>query len=1102
MKKRLILTFAFWCMGFSLIFAQADETLMLRHPSMSKDQIAFAYASDIWIAQQDGQYPRRLTIHEGTERDPYLSSDGQWVAYYANYEGNLDVFVVPAEGGSPKRLTFHPGDDRVKGWTPDGKVIFASSRLSSSNRYTRLFAVSPSGGMPEVMPMPEAHQGSLSPDQSKTAYIKNPDPTDMRFTYRPFKRYRGGNVPRIWIFDNQTYEVEEIPSADAINTRPVWVGNTVYFLSDRNGRTNVFAYVPGSQKVEQLTRFNEFDIKTLQTNGEALVFEMGGRIHTMDLSSKKVQNIPVRIQADIPWKRPHFVDASNNISGVDLSPSGVRAVVASRGDIFTIPTDKGDIRNLTQTPGVHERAPAWSPDGKHLVCLSDASGEYQLMLYDQKGEAEPISISPGDPSFYYNPEWSPDSKKLIYTDKKMQLWYMSMADKKPILIDADSYDDPRGHLNPQWAPDSRWITYEKRLDNQLSAIFIYDTKDGSKHQITDGMSEATAPTFSRDGKYLFFAASTNYGLNASWLDMTNYERQVRSSIYAAVLQKDQASPFAPESDEETIEEEATTSLGLTPERDRQSYPARMVEEEPEEEKFEVKIDFDQIDQRIISLPIPARVYNNLDGSVEGKLFYAENVPNQFGQTLHVFDLKEKESEDFLSRIFGYQISADGKKLLYVSPGGGGLSISIVGTGGKPKPGQGRLNLSNWKVKVDPAAEWQQMFEENWRIQRDFLYDENMHGVNWKAMKKRYAPFVAHLGHREDLNYLLAEINGELVIGHNYVSGGDFPDVDYVSIGMLGADYAVENGRYRFAKIFSGLNWNPNFRAPLTEPGVNVQEGDYLLAVNGNPLTSAQNIYEAFVNTTGKQTVLTVNSSPSMEDAREVTVVPIGNEGGLRNMAWVEGNRQKVDEMTKGQVAYVYMPNTGGGGYTFFNRYYFSQLDKKAVIIDERFNGGGSAADYVIDLLDRKVTNYWGARDGLITTTPGAVIDGPKVMITNEYAASGGDLMPFLFREHKLGKLVGKRTLGILIGIFGYPSLMDGGSITAPRFGIYSKDGKWIIENEGVAPDVEVEMTPKDVIAGKDPQLEKAVELIMEEMKANPQPTPPAMPKGPVRGHRK
>ncbi|MBS3807201.1 MAG: PDZ domain-containing protein, partial [Bacteroidales bacterium] len=1038
MKKIFLLTTLF--LGGMMVLGQtAEETLLLRSPSVSPSGVCFAYGGDIWTADKNGNYVQRLTVHPGVESRPMFSPDGKWVAFSGSYEGNTDVYVVPTEGGMPKRITYHPSTDILRGWKGNGELIFASSRESNSGRYTKLFTVEREGSLPQAMPIPEAHQGKVSPQGGYTAYIKNPDPSEGIGTYRPFKHYRGGNTPKIWIFNNATYEIEEIPPAGSNNTHPVWTDEqTVWFLSDRNGYSNIFRYDRQSGQVSQITSFEDFPVKNLYANGPTLAFEQGGRVHLYDVKQQSVNTLHIKVNPDIPYKRAHYEEGRDYIRQFDLSPTGVRAVMGVRGDIFTIPAEKGDIRNITESPGTHDRFPAWSPDGQKIAWFCDATGEYRLMINDQKGAGEPSSIAFEDPSFYHGPWWSPDSKKLVFYDKHLNLYYLDLNEKQPVQIDRDIYANPMPKFTPDWSPDSKWITYTRRLENQLSAVFVYNVETGRRHQVTDGMSEATYPTFGAEGKYLFFAASTDFGLNASWLDMSNYPHRVTSSLYAAVLQKDEPSPFAPESDEEEPEKKKE-------EKEKQEN------DNPEDKK--VQIDFQHLDQRIVSLPVPTRSYSELEGAVSGKLLYREDVPDKPGYVLHAFDMEKKEDEIYLDGIRGYSLSANGKKMIYASLSG---DYAIVDATAQPEPGKGTLNLSGMKVHVVPEKEWQQMFDELWRIERDYFYVENMHGVDWKAVKAKYGKFLPHVGHREDLNYLFAMMMGEMVVGHNYVGGGDMPEQEGVQTGLLGADYEVVNNRYRIKKIYSGLNWNPSFKAPLTQPGVDVSEGDYILEVDGEPLTAEKNIYSLFQHTVGKQVNLKVHSEPTLEGARQVTVVPVESERNLRNMNWVEGNRKKVNEMTDGRVAYVYMPNTGQGGYTFFNRYYFSQLDKEAVIIDERFNGGGSAADYVINLLDRQITNYWGSRDGKVSSTPGAGIFGPKAMIINEYAASGGDLMPFLFKQKELGPLVGQTTLGILVGIYGYPTLMDGGYVTAPRFGIFSKDGEWIIENEGVHPDVEVE----------------------------------------------
>jgi len=1090
MKRRTRNGFVLSCFLVSVIALSAfgqDETLLLRQPTVSADYVAFVYAGDIWIADRSGGSARRLTVHPGVESNPMFSPDGARIAFSGNYDGNVDVYTIPTTGGPPKRLTFHPADDFVLAWTPDGKrILFSSTRYSTTNRYSRLYTVSVEGGFPEPLPMPMAERGTYSADGTHIAY------TPIRDAFQTWKRYRGGRTSPIWLFDLKTFDVVEIPHDRASDTYPMWLGDTVYFLSDRNRTMNLFAYDTRTKRVRQVTHHDDFDVKSVSAGAGVVVYEQAGKLHLFNPADGKSKALRIRMAADLPYTRSRYEKAVSFIRGADISPTGVRAVFEARGDIFTVPAKKGDIRNLTRTPGVHERDPAWSPDGKTIAYLSDASGEYQLMLREQTGLEEPKVLSLGDATFYYSPNWSPDGQKILYTNKRLNLFYLDLKTSKPVLVDTDTYEHAVRSLDPVWSPDSRWIAYTKRLDNQLRAVFLYELATGKTHQLSDGLSDASSACFSLDGKYLFFAASTNYGLNVGWQDMSSYERLVRRSLYVAVLNKEQASPFAPESDEESVDKEKEKDAktpGDAKKNEMESKEEKTAKEK-DRRKVEVRIDLENLDQRIVALPVPSRNYDNLQAAADGKLFYLvltdkthqEMADNPEGHILYRFDMKERKDKPFLEKVHSYWISYDGKNLLYRGPGN---SFGIVKTAEEPKLSDGKLNLEKMEVYVDPPAEWSQMLNEAWRIQRDFFYDPNMHGADWPAVREKYRPFLAHVGHRSDLNYIFSEMFGELVVGHAYVSGGEMPPTDRVPVGLLGADYEIVDGYYRFARIYSGENWNPDLRAPLTEPGVNVSQGDYLLAVNDRPLKAPMNIYALFEKTADRMTVLKVNSKPTMEGARTVTVVPVADESGLRHRAWVENNRRMVEKMSDSTIAYVYMPNTAEAGYTYFNRYYFSQLNHEAVIIDERFNGGGSLADYIIDMLSRPLLCYWATREGKAFPTPGASIYGPKAMIINEYAGSGGDAMPLFFRRRGLGKLIGKRTWGGLIGIYDYPVLMDGGRVTAPRMAIFSPDGKWEVENEGVAPDIEVEMTPKLVIEGHDPQLEKAVEVVLKELKKNP-----------------
>ncbi len=1062
------------------------ETLLLREPALSAQRVAFVYAGDLWVARREGGAPVRLTVSPGIEADPKFSPDGKWIAFSADYGGNLDVYLVSAEGGQPRRLTWHPSPDVVEGWTPDGKkILFSSGRYSHSRRYSRLFTLPVEGGLPEPLPMPMAEHGCFSPGGKKIAY------TPIRDAFRTWRRYRGGMTTPIWIFDLETHEVVEIPHVNATDTRPVWVGGTVYFMSDRSGTMNVFAYEVNTGKVRQVTRHRDYDVKWLSGGPSGLVYEQGGRLRLLDGKKGVSRPFPVWIAPDLPSLRPHYVKALDFVRSAGISPTGVRAVVEARGEILTVPVEEGDVRNLTRSPGVHDRYPAWSPGGGRIAWFSDRGGEYALWIRDQLGRKPAERIDLGTPTFYYSPRWSPDGKKILYTDKKLHLWYLDLEKKSPVLVDTDLYDDPRPGLDPCWSPDSRWIAYTRDLPNKFRAVFLYDLASGKTHQVTDGRSYASSACFSRDGKYLFFKASTDYGLHTAWLDMSSYDRPLDWSLYAAVLSSREPSPFRKRSDEE----KTGKGKGKKKEEKKEKGPGKK-KAGPSPGGAEVRIDLEGLGRRILAFPLPARRYGKIQAAEGGKVFYTEagRRGRGGGSRLRVFDMKTRKEKVFMEGVGGFQVSADGRKILYQA----GKTVGITGIQGAPKAGAGRLSkLESARILVDPKAEFRQIFDEAWRIERDFFYAANMHGADWAAVKEKYRPFLPYAASRSDLNYLLAEMIGELTVGHAYVGGGDSPKVEGEPVGLLGADLEREGDFYRFGRIYGGLNWNPGLRAPLTEPGVKVSEGDYLLSVDGVPLRAPVNPYSLFVGTAGKSILLRVNSKPTEKGSREVTVVPVAGEGRLRLMAWVEENRKKVDRLSGGKLAYVYMPDTGRTGYTFFNRYYFSSLDKQGVILDERFNGGGSVADYVVDLLGRKPLCWWATREGRPIGSPNACVFGPKVMIINQYAGSGGDAMPYFFRERGLGKLVGKRTWGGLVGIFHYPPLMDGGFITAPRIGIFSVDGKWVVENHGVDPDIEVEMTPKEVIAGRDPQLEAAVEEALEELKAHPVPKP-LRPPDPVR----
>ncbi len=1065
-----------YCLGLAALVSgqiAVDKPLLLHHPTISRSQIVFSFANDLWSVSRSGGEAVRLTTGVGSEIDPIFSPDGSQIAFTGEYDGNVDVFVMPAAGGTPKRLTWHPAADHAVGWTPDGKsIIFWSSRTSYSS-FSRLFTVPVDGGFETQLPLDRAVEGAYSPDGTRLAYV----PTDK--WQKAWKRYRGGQTTPIWIATLSDSGIVKVPRTNSNDFNPLWVGDTVYFLSDRNGPVSLFAYDTRSRQVTEAVKNDGLDFKAASAGPDAIAIEQFGALLVYDLKTRKTTPVQVRLNGDFGEIRAHFRKVlPGEIRSAGISPTGARAVFAAHGDIFTVPAEKGDIRDLTKTVAAAERDPAWSPDGKSIVYFSDASGEYALEIRDQSGMGEARRISLGNPApFPYSPRWSPDSKKIAYTDQQLNVWYVDLEKGTPVKIDTDTYAGPSA-LDPSWSPDNKWIAYTRQLKSHLHAVFAYSLEQNKAFQLTDGMSDAAHAVFDKEGKYLYFTASTDAALTNGWLDMSSIQRPVTCSVYLMVLPKDEPSPLAPESDEEKAADETAKK------------PADTAKKE-----VTVRIDLDNISQRILALPLPARNYISLDAGKTGILFLEEAPAMQSlagpseGRSLQMFDLKTRKTDRIRENINGFWLSANGEKMLYrqqlqffIAAAGRGPATPTAGAAGTGGP----LRLDTMEVYVDPRAEWAHMYLQAWRGQRDFFYDPGLHGVNREAMEKKYEPYLANLTCRDDLNYVFEEMLGEMTVGHMFVGGGDRPEVKRVPGGLLGADFTVEDGRYRFARVYNGENWNPNLKAPLTQPGVNVVAGEYLLAVQGRDVRPPANLYSFFEETSGKAVLIRVGPDPSGANSREVTVVPVANEQALRNYAWIEDNRRKVEQLSGGRLAYVYLPNTAGGGYLNFNRYFFSQVGKEGVIIDERFNGGGDIADYVIDYLRRPIMGRFTMRYGEDITVPMEGIFGPKVMIINEMAGSGGDAMPWLFRKSNIGPLVGMRTWGGLVGHYtAAGDLIDGGSVADPDLAFYNLEGSWDVENNGVPPDYEVEMNPKLVREGHDPQLEKAVEVALELLKKNP-----------------
>jgi tricorn protease len=1087
--------------------------LLLRNPSLGADRIAFLYAGDVWTVPRQGGDARRLTSVGGVSAGPYFSPDGSQLAYSAQERGTTDVYVVSSDGGVPRRLTWEPTGSRVTGWTPDGKDVLFTSGHASKSVYPRLFQIHANGiGPAEVLPLPSVDWGSFSSDASTLAYVP------VRQWQAAWKHYRGGQTSQVWLVNMKTLDLEKVPRENSNDSSPVWLGNTVYFLSDRNGSVSLFEYDTKSKQVQQVLDNHGLDLKTVSAGPGGLVYEQFGSLHLYDPGSRQDQVVSVSIHGELAALEPHLAGVlPAAVENIALSPTGVRVVAEARGDIFTLPAEKGDIRNLTNTAGSAERDPSWSPDGKSIAYFSDASGEYQLYIRDQDGLSQPkvIDLAP-NPSFYYGPHWSPDSKRIAFTDKHLRIWYVDVAGGKPVKIDTGLRGGFGAGTQLSWSPDSQWIAYTRDLESELHAVFLYSLASHNATQITDGMSNAANPVFDPNGKYLYFTASTNNGPSDAGIDLSSLDRTTDAGVYVAVLSRTAASPIPPESDDENKKKDDESKKADKPDEEAdQAGDTKKADAKQDDKKDGKKddkkradakpkttvIDLADIGNRILSLPIPSRNYTELAVGKSGVLFLAEGSP--VGRTaedpgspiraLWRFTTEKRQTEEILSGLTSFKVSFNGEKLFYQRQDNWFLAPIAELKPGSPDANPGKpVNNHGMMATLDHRSAWKQMYHETWRLQRDFLYDPHTHGLDIAKIEAKYRPYLENLASRDEFTYLCDEMLGEVQVGHMFVSGPR-PPANAPKPGLLGADYTIDRNRYRFAKIYNGENWTPSLTAPLTLPGINIVEGDFLLAVNGRELHATDNIDSFFDGTAGKQTVLRVGKNADGGGSHDVTVVPTASEYGLRNLDWINGNRRKVDALSGGKIAYVYMPNTGGAGYTNFNRYFYAQLDKQGLILDERFNQGGFLADYVVTVLSQKHLSNAIERDGKPVHDPQGAIFGPKAMIINQSAGSGGDAMPWYFHKSGLGTLVGTRTWGGLVGIGGYPTLIDGGFVTAPRYAIYGLNGEWEVEGHGIPPDVMVEELPKDVAAGHDAQLEQAVAIVMQQLKEHPVPVSPIPP---------
>jgi tricorn protease len=1080
--RPLLLGLGCFCAFAGPVFAQA-ETRLLRFPTIHGDNIVFSYAGNLYTVSATSGTARRLTSHDGYEMFARFSPDGKWLAFTGQYDGNTEVYLMPADGGAPKRLTFTATlardevSDRmgpnniVMGWKNNSEIIFRSRMRDPNDFIGQLFTVNVKGGLPVQIPVPRGGFASFSPDGKKMAYNR------IFREFRTWKRYRGGMADDVWIHDFETKKTVAIAHDPACNVFPMWSGDKIYFISDRDDkkRFNLYAYDLPTSTAKQLTNFTDFDIKYPSLGDRAIVFENAGYIYRYDLAAEKATKVSIRIREDFAAGRNILKDVSKSIAAYEISPDGKRALFGARGDLFTVPAKEGPTRNLNATPGVHERNPKWSPDGRWIAAITDSTGEDEIHLFPQDGIGATTQLTNSGGPYKYHVVWSPDSKKLMWADKKMRLQVVDVATKQTKLVAQAKVWEIKDYV---WSPDGKWIAYARAEEKTMGKVWLYSLDDDKHFAVTDGRYDSAHPEFSSDGKYLFFDSERDFSPIYSATEW-NHAYTDMGRIYMVTLTKDTPSPFKPGSDE------------VTPGKE-EAKPAHPADPKFVKKKEAFRIDTDGLADRVLQLPIASGTYRNLS-SAGGNIYYFRNTTRGDNSGFFLYDLSAKK-EISLGKFSGYEISADGKKMLVAKDD----KFHIIDL---PKsaitPGDA-LNLSGLTVQLDRHKEWLQIFRESWRQMRDYFYDPAMHGVDWKAMRDRYEPLVAHVNHRADLTYVIGEMISELDAGHAYVGGGDLPKVARVPTGLLGAELAQDEKTkyYKIVKLLQGNNWEKSLRSPLAELGVNVNEGDFIIAVNGQPTNEMVNIYESLVNTAGKQVRLKVNKAPAEKGSREVVVVPIADEHPLYYHTWVEGNIKKVSDATKGEVGYVHIPDMLTNGLNEFAKYYYPQLRKKALIIDVRGNGGGNVSPQIIERLRREIALISLSRDTVPHPNPTELLHGPKVCLMNEFSASDGDLFPYRFRLHKLGKLVGKRSWGGVIGIRGTLPFVDGGSLNKPEFASYDIEGKrWPIENHGVDPDIVVDNDPAAEYAGNDQQLTRAIEVILEDLRIwRPLPPPPPFPK--------
>lgn len=1083
MKKTLIVLILLCLIG---IEAFGNEGRLLRFPNASRAQITFCYGGDIYVAPIAGGLARRITTSEGIEMFPRFSPDGETIAFCGEYDGNRELYTMPANGGEPKRVTYsmdvpeasdRMGPDKiVVQWTADGNRILYRARYESWNPFIgKLYFINKNGGLPEELPLPRGGFASISPDGSKMAYNR------IFREFRTWKRYRGGMADDVWIYDFKTKKIENITNNKAQDIIPMWYGDKIFFMSDRDRVMNIFVYDTKTKETRKVTDFKEFDCKFPSLGSGGIAFENGGYIYLMEPNTEKYNKINIEISGDFPYVRQQIMDVKGNTESFEIAPDGKRAMFVARGDVFTVPAKNGNIRNLTKSVGVHDRNAVWSPNGKWIAYISDATGKDEIYIMKPDG-SDKIQLTNNAESYRYELLWSPDSKKLLSSDKTMKLYYIDIATKETKVITQSKFWEIRDY---SWSPDNKWIAYSDPAENSVQAIFVYNLESEKINQVSHEFFECYSPEFSFDGKYLFFISNRDFNPRLGNFEMSYVYNEI-SKIYGITLQDTLKTPFEFKSDETAVKEDSDSK-----ESKKEKKKEKEKEKDEKEDKgVDIKIDFDGIVDRIFELPglSPAN-YGNLV-PLEKNIYYTKSSSSS-PTAFYAYDL-EKKKESEVGKITSFEISADGKSILFRS----GEDYYIEKLDASVKPGEGKLDLKDMKVSLDRKEEWKQIYDEAWRQMKYFFYDSTMHGYDWDAIHERYAQLVPYVVHRADLTYILGEMIAELNCGHTYVGGGDMPKVSPVLIGLLGADLVLDkqSGFYKITKIFPGRNWEEETRSPFTEPGIQVKVGDYITAIDGQTLTAEFHPYIALVNKANKFVTLSINSKPSAVGAKDVIIKTIRTEKGLRYLNWVETNRKKVDSATGGKVAYIHIPDMGFEGLNEFVKYFYTQLRKEGLIVDDRYNGGGFVSQMILERLRRVMTMAAIARNQkVVGTYPEATFTGPMVCMLNEFSASDGDIFPYNFKKNNLGTLIGKRSWGGVVGIRGSLPFLDGSYLMKPEFSHFSTDGQWVLEGVGMEPDIEVDNDPALEYQGIDQQLIKALEVIKEEMKTSTKPKIPEVP---------